>query len=96
MSKITKDEVAHVAVLGRIEIENEKKEKFTSELSVIISHVEDLESAPTEDIKPIAQISNLENVVREDKIVAGLPIDKILQNAPDKKDNFIKTKKVFE
>jgi len=88
--------ITHVAELSRIEISDEKKEKFTSELSGIISHVEDLESAPTEDIKPISQITNLENVMREDKIVEGLPIDKILQNAPDKKDNFIRTKKIFE
>lgn len=93
---ITKDEIAHIAVLGRIETSDEKKEKFTSELSSIISHVENLESAPTTDVKPISQITGLENVTREDKIVEGLPIEKILQNAPDKKDNFIKTKKVFE
>lgn len=96
MSKITKDEVEHVAELGRIELEAEKKEKFTQELSDIISHVEDLESAPTENIKPISQISNLENVTREDKIEAGLSISQVLQNAPDKKDNFIKVKQIFE
>lgn len=94
--RLETSDVTHVAELSRIEISDEKKEKFTSELSSIISHVEDLESAPTEDIKPISQITNLENVMREDKIMEGLPIDKILQNAPDKKDNFIKTKKVFE
>ena len=91
-----KEEVEHVAILARIELEDEKREKFSQELSSIISHVEDLELAPTEDIKPISQITGLENVTRTDNIEAGLPIDKILQNAPDKKDNFIKTKKVFE
>lgn len=94
--KLEITDVTHVAELGRIEISDEKKEKFTTELSAIISHVEDIESAPTENIKPIAQITNLENVTRDDEVKEGLSITKILQNAPDKKDNFIKTKKVFE
>jgi len=93
---INQEEVIHIAKLARIEFTKEEDQKLTEELSEIINYVEELEKAPTEDSDSIGQISGLENVMREDEIETGLSIDKILQNAPERKDNFIKTKKVFE
>lgn len=93
---LKKEDVEHVAKLSRLELDESKKEKFQKELSEILTYVEDLSSAPTEDIAAIEQISGLDNVSREDKIVESLPIEKVLQNAPEKESNFIKTKKVFE
>ena len=93
---INQEEVVHIAKLARIDFSEAEEKKLTGELTEIIDYVETLDKAPTQSDENIGQISGLENVTREDEIVAGLPIDKILQNAPDKKDNFIKTKKVFE
>lgn len=93
---INQEEVIHIAKLARIDFSEEENRKLTEELSEIIDYVETLEKAPTESDENIGQISGLENVTREDEIKTGLSIDKILQNAPDRKDNFIKTKKVFE
>lgn len=96
MAKITKSDVEHVAQLARIEISEKEKEEFTQELSAILDYVSELESAPTEGIEQISQISGLENVVREDKIEPSFDRDLMLENAPDKKDWFIKVKKIFE
>ena len=96
MAKITKTDVEHVAKLARIEISKDEKEEFTQELSGILDYVSELESAPTEGIESISQISGLENVVREDKIEPSSDRDLMLENAPEKKDGFIKVKKVFE
>lgn len=93
---INQEEVIHIAKLARIDFSKAEEEKLTGEITEIISYVETLDEAPTEGDESISQISGLENVMREDEIKAGLSIDKILQNAPERKDNFIKTKKVFE
>lgn len=93
---INQEEVIHIAKLARIEFTKEEDQKLTEELSEIIDYVEALEKASTEGLDSIGQISGLENVMREDEIKTGISIEKILQNAPDKYDNFIKTKKVFE
>lgn len=95
MAKITKTDVEHVAKLARIEISEKEKEAFTQELSGILDYVSELETAPTENIEPISQISGLENVVREDKIEASCDRDLMLENAPEKEKGFIKVKKVF-
>ena len=93
---INQEEVVHIAKLARIEFSKEEDQKLAEELSEIIDYVETLEKAPTEGDESIGQISGLENVMREDEVAEGLSVEKVLQNAPDKYDNFIKTKKVFE
>ncbi len=93
---ISKSDVEHVAKLARIKISEEETANLTEDLGKILNYVEELESAPTEGVIPVAQISNLENIAREDEIASSLLIDKVLENAPEKQDNFIKVKKIFD
>lgn len=93
---ISEDDVEHAANLARIEITEEEKAKFAKDLSEIIDYVAELEKAPTENIEAINQISNLENIARPDEIAPSLSNEKVFQNAPEKEENFIKVKKVFE
>ena len=94
--RLSRGDVEHVARLARVEITEEEKEQFTSELTSILDYVAKLNSADTENTEPISQISGLENVTREDKISESLGQEKVLLNAPDNKDGFIKVKQVFE
>ena len=87
--------VEHVGNLARIEMSDNEKEKFAQNLGEIIDYVAELESAPTENIEIISQVSGLENIMRADIIAPSLPVEKVLQNAPDKQDDYIKVKKVF-
>ena len=92
---ITQQDVEHVGNLARIEMSDNEKEKFAQNLGEIIDYVAELESAPTENIEIISQVSGLENIMRADIIAPSLPVEKVLQNAPDKQDDYIKVKKVF-
>lgn len=92
---LSPDEVEHVAQLARIEINKQEKEKYTEDLSAIIDYVTELENAPTQNIESISQISGLSNIARTDEIVPSLSNEKVLLNAPEKQDGFIKVKKVF-
>jgi aspartyl-tRNA(Asn)/glutamyl-tRNA(Gln) amidotransferase subunit C len=93
---ISQEIVEHVAQLARVEIDESEKEKYAHDLNEIIDYVAELESAPTENIASISQISGLSNIARTDEVTPSLPNEKVLQNAPDKQDGFIKVKKVFE
>lgn len=93
---IDQNEVKHVAMLARLELSEDEKQKMTSELREIIEYVDELEAAPTENVESLNQISGLKNITRQDEIKAGLSVADVLLNAPEKQDNFIKTKKVFE
>ena len=93
---ISKSEVEHVAKLARIKITEDEKTNLTEDLGKILNYVEELNAAPTEGVIPVAQISGLENIARDDTIVPSLQNGKVLENAPEKDGKFIKVKKVFE
>jgi aspartyl-tRNA(Asn)/glutamyl-tRNA(Gln) amidotransferase subunit C len=92
-----KEQVEHIAKLARIELTEKEKGKFSDELSSILDYVDKLNKVDTKNIKPIQQITGLENIVRKDEINHELRInDKLLDGAPDKKDNYYKVPKIFE
>lgn len=96
MSKITQEDIDHVAQLSRLELTTEEKLKFSKELEAILNYIDELNSANTEDIEPISQISGLSNIARIDKIANKNDRAKMLENAPEQQDGFIKVKQVFE
>lgn len=92
---ITKKEVEHIAKLARIELTEEELERFQADLSKVLGYIEVLKTVDTEGVEPLAQVTGLENVLREDGAHDSLIAEKIIKNAPDSSGRFIKVKKVF-
>lgn len=66
MTKLTKDQVRHIAKLARLQLSEEEVEKFTTELTAILQYVEKLNEVNTDDVEPTAQATDLRNVLRSD------------------------------
>lgn len=81
MSRISKDQVKHVAHLARLAITEEEAEKFTKQLDAIISFAEQLNELDTEGVKPTSHVLDMKNVLREDKPEKGLPQEEVLKCA---------------
>lgn len=94
--QITKQEIEHVAKLARLNLSEEDKEKFTQEMGAIIGFVDKLNELDTTGIEPTAHILPIHNVFREDQVRPSFDRDKLLQNAPQKKDECILVPKVVE
>jgi len=94
--KITKSEVEHVALLGRLELTEEEKEKFTEQLNSILMHFEKLNQLDTEEVEPTSHVILMQNVFREDEPVPALPREEVLENAPEKTEGFFKVPRVVE
>lgn len=94
---LTKEEVQHIAILARLGLTQEEIEKYTNQLSSILDYVKQLEEVDTEGIEPTAQVTGLENIMRDDQIdkCGKETQDKLISLAPDSEDNLIKTKSVF-
>lgn len=95
---LTKDEVLHIAKLARLELKEEEVEKFRTQLSEILEYVGQLQKVDTKGIEPIAQITGLQNVVRED-LVRGCESEvreAMLKQFPKRKDDLLETLGVFE
>ncbi|MGM9986235.1 MAG: Asp-tRNA(Asn)/Glu-tRNA(Gln) amidotransferase subunit GatC [Bacillaceae bacterium] len=96
MSRITKEDVKHVANLARLAVTEEEVEKFTKQLDDIITFAEQLNELNTEGVKPTSHVLEMKNILREDKAKQGLPVEEVLKNAPDSQDGFIRVPAIIE
>ncbi|MEI5907403.1 Asp-tRNA(Asn)/Glu-tRNA(Gln) amidotransferase subunit GatC [Bacillus spongiae] len=96
MSKISKDEVRHVANLARLAVTEEEVEIFTKQLGSIISFAEQLNEVDTSHVEPTSHVIPLKNVFRDDKPMNGLPREEVLKNAPKHQDGQIVVPPILE
>ena len=71
MTKLSKDDVRHIAKLCRLNVSDEEVEKFSTELSSILEFVDKLQEVDTKDVAPTPQATGLTNALREDEILTG-------------------------
>ncbi|HEU5004613.1 MAG TPA: Asp-tRNA(Asn)/Glu-tRNA(Gln) amidotransferase subunit GatC [Candidatus Saccharimonadales bacterium] len=96
MSKLTREDVLKLAHLSRLKLSEEEIEKFRSELSGILSYVEQLDEVDVADLAPTYQVTGLKNVTRKDEVKDyGYKIETLLSNAPAIQDNQFKVKRVL-
>lgn len=92
---ITRDEIAHIARLARIELSDEELEKYRADLAKILGYIEILKTVDTTGVDPLAQVTGLENVFRPDEIEDQAYADDILKGAPAASGRFIRVRKVL-
>lgn len=94
--QLTQDEVKHIAKLARLELNDSEIEKFSKQLSDILSHAKMLDEVNTDDVEPIAQITGLKNITHKDEEKACEFTDDLLKESPqDIQGHMIKVKNVF-
>ncbi|MGM7637120.1 Asp-tRNA(Asn)/Glu-tRNA(Gln) amidotransferase subunit GatC [Bacillus sp. Hm123] len=96
MTRITEEEVRHVANLARLAVTDEEVEKFTSHLDAIISFAEQLNELDTTDVLPTSHVLDMKNIMREDEAKPGLPQEEVLKNAPDHQNGQIRVPSIIE
>lgn len=96
MSRISADQVKHVANLARMAITEEEAKKFTNQLDQIITYAEQLNELNTDHVEPTAHVLEIKNVMREDRAKEGLPREEVLKNAPEHQDGQIKVPGIME
>jgi aspartyl-tRNA(Asn)/glutamyl-tRNA(Gln) amidotransferase subunit C len=81
---LSRDQVLHVARLARLELTDEEVERFGSELSKVLDHIEKIgELGDMADVEPTSHVVQIENVLRSDEPRPSLPREKALESAPD-------------
>ena len=92
---ITPDTVRSVAHLARLAIDESSRVRLAGQLENILKYVNKLQSVNTEGVEPMAHALPLHNVLREDVVGPSLPLEKVLQNAPDTDGPFFKVPKIL-
>lgn len=92
---ITKEDVDHVALLGRLELTNEEKEIYTRQLNDILGYFQSLERLDTENVQPTAHVLPLKNVLREDWAGQHISREEALANCPDRDEDYFKVPRII-
>jgi aspartyl-tRNA(Asn)/glutamyl-tRNA(Gln) amidotransferase subunit C len=81
-SKLTRDEVRHIAELARLELTDAEVELFTRQLADILTYASEVSAIDTTGVAPTSHVATAPRW-RED--VPGPSLDRatILKNAPD-------------
>lgn len=90
MSSISRDQVAHLAMLARIEMSEDELSKLAGELEGILGAVEQVREAASEvvsgDVPPMGNPVAMDTVLRPDEPRAGLSQEAALAGAPEAED----------
>jgi len=91
-------DIEHVAKLARLGLSEKEKDRFQKDLSSILDFIEKMKEVDVDDTPSTAQVTGLVNASRQDEIDSINPEGRkrLLANAPETRDGYIKVKAVFE
>ena len=95
MTKVTREEVEHIANLARLQISSEETEEMANTLESILDFAKQNDSADTEGIEPTYHVLDLQNVLRDDKAIEGIPQELALKNAKETEDGQFKVPSIM-
>jgi aspartyl-tRNA(Asn)/glutamyl-tRNA(Gln) amidotransferase subunit C len=94
-AQISLDDVRHVAKLSRLALDEAHLKRLTGQLESILGYIAKIGEVDMTGVEPMAHALPLHNVLREDVVQPGLPLDKVLQNAPETDGPFFKVPKII-
>ena len=82
MAKVTQKDLEMVALLSRMEVSEQDREKYLRQLDAFLQYVDNLAALPTDEVEPLAHVLLINNVFRED--------------TPLQEDGYFKVPKILE
>lgn len=82
MPEISRDDVAHLANLARIDLDDAELDHLAPQLSVILDSIKSISDVAADDVPPTSHAIPLTNVFRDDVVVPGLTQEEALSGAP--------------
>ena len=89
-------DIDYVAKLANIPLTNKEKVLFEKQLKDVLNYIAKLDEVNTDKIEPVAHITNLENVIREDEPSPSLTQEEAIKNAPKTYNGFFEVDAIFE
>jgi len=93
---ISLENVEHVAKLARLQLSDEEKEKFLGQLNAILEYADKLNELNTDDVAPTTHVLPIFNVMREDEVRPSLPLEQVMENAPEEEDGHFRVPAVLD
>lgn len=85
-SAISRDDVAHLASLARIDLSDDELDRLGAELPAILDHVKVVQQVAGDDVPPMSHPVPVTNVFRADVPRPGLSPEEALAGAPESEE----------
>ena len=96
MSAISREEVAHLATLARIDLDPGELDRLAGELDVILGAVATVREAAGDDVPATSHPMPLTNVSRADQPRPGLTAEQALSGAPESEQQRFRVPRILE
>jgi aspartyl-tRNA(Asn)/glutamyl-tRNA(Gln) amidotransferase subunit C len=95
-TKITREELLHLAALARIELDPKEEDKLLKDLDEILGYFTELQKLDTANVAPMTGCTDLRNVFRDDTERENTNRGAGIESFPENKSGFLKVPPVFE
>jgi aspartyl-tRNA(Asn)/glutamyl-tRNA(Gln) amidotransferase subunit C len=92
---ITRDELAHLADLARIDLSDAELDHLAPQLSVILESIASIRDVASADVPPTSHALPLTNVYRPDVVRPGLTAEEALSGAPEVENQRFKVPRIL-
>ncbi len=96
MADLTRDEVAHLAMLARLSLDEAELDRYAGQLDQILHAVARVGEVAADDVKPMSHPQPLTNVWREDVVRPGVDRDEVLACAPAVEDERFRVPRILD
>jgi len=97
MANIISDEtIEYIGILAKLELSRAEQEAARKDMGSMLDYIDKMNELDTAGVEPMSHVFPMDNVFREDIVVNGDERDKILQNAPARKNGAFKVPKTVE
>jgi aspartyl-tRNA(Asn)/glutamyl-tRNA(Gln) amidotransferase subunit C len=99
MSSITTEQVENIAKLANLRISSEELKQFVPQFQEILDYIAQLEEVSTEGVEPTYRVLEQKSQatpMREDRTEPSLPVETVLENAPDSTEDHFRVPVVIE
>jgi aspartyl-tRNA(Asn)/glutamyl-tRNA(Gln) amidotransferase subunit C len=93
---LSRDDVAHVAMLARLGLSDAEMEQYRGQLDAILDAIGRLNEVDTSQVAETAQVGGLVNVWREDEPRESIGEGRALANAPDRDGPYFRVAAIQE
>jgi len=96
MTDVSRNDVAQLATLSSLQLNDDEADSLQQEIAAILTYVQQLAELDTEGVNPTYQVTDLENVWRDDVVIdEQVTREQLLNLAPESAEHQIKVPKVL-
>jgi aspartyl-tRNA(Asn)/glutamyl-tRNA(Gln) amidotransferase subunit C len=96
MTAITRNDVAHLARLARLELTSDEIDHYAEQLGAIVDAVARVSEVAADDVVPMSHPVPLTNIFRADEVQPSLPRAEILEQAPATQDERFRVPRILD